>query len=194
MIRNWILLFGIVAVFATAMVGLTILPKMVVDPRAEEPDYANTFEIVKGHEIYVREGCIYCHSQQVRPQGFGADFDRGWGRASEAEDYRQLTPHNLGTMRTGPDLSNIGERQPSEDWHLINLYQPRALNDHTIMPPFPWLFEVISENARPNEEGLRLPERYRIPGKKIVPTEEAKYLVAYLLSLDQNPPGVEVSN
>ncbi len=191
MVRNWILLFGIIAVFAIAMVGLTILPKLVVDPRVEAVDYGNTFEIVQGHAIYVREGCIYCHSMQVRPEGFGADFERGWGRASEAEDYRNLTPHLLGTMRTGPDLSNIGSRQPSVDWHMIHLYQPRAVSEGSIMPPYPWLFEVVNETARPNREGLSLPEEYRIPGKKVIPTDEARYLVAFLLSLNQQVPGME---
>lgn len=191
MIRYSILLFGIVATFAIAMFGLTILPKMFIDEGVKGPVYFTPFEITEGHRIFVREGCIYCHSKQVRPQGYGADFERGWGRASLATDYRNLLPHNLGTMRTGPDLANIGARQPSEDWHYLNLYQPRAINQHSIMPPFPWLFEVVGEDARPGRDGLSLPEQYRIPGKKVLPTSEARYLVAYLISLDQQIAGVE---
>lgn len=190
MIRNWILLFGIVAMFAAAMVGLTILPKIVIDPRVEDVSFGNTFEIIQGHAIYVREGCIYCHSMQVRPQGFGADFERGWGRASEVEDYRNLTPHLLGTMRTGPDLSNIGVRQPSADWHFTHLYQPRSVLPGSIMPPYPWLFEVINEDARPGRPSVNLPPEFQIPGKRVVATDEARYLVAFLLSLNQEIPGV----
>ncbi len=185
MIRYSILLFGIIATFLIAMFGLTILPKIFIDEGVKDPTYFTPFEVREGHRIFVREGCIYCHSKQTRPEGFGADVERGWGRASEATDYRNLLPHNLGTMRTGPDLANIGARQPGEEWHYINLYQPRAINEESIMPQFPWLFEVFSEDARPGRDGLNLPERFRIPGMKILPADEARYLVAYLISLDQ---------
>lgn len=191
MTRYSILLFGILATFLIAMFGLTILPKLFIDEGVKTPEYFTSFEVVEGHRVFVREGCIYCHSKQVRPEGFGADFERGWGRASRPTDYRNLMPHNLGTMRTGPDLANIGARQPGEDWHYLNLFQPRAINSESIMPSFPWLFETVSEEARPGQEGLSLPEQYRVPGQKILPTEEARYLVAYLLSLDQQVTGVD---
>ncbi len=191
MTRYSILLFGIIATFLIAMFGLTILPKIFIDDAVKEPVYFTPFEVTEGHKIFVREGCIYCHSKQVRPEGYGADFERGWGRASVATDYRNLLPHNLGTMRTGPDLANIGARQPGRDWHYLNLYQPRAINEHSIMPPYPWLFEVVGEEARPGRDGLRLPEPYRIEGKKVLPTDEARYLVTYLISLDQQIAGVD---
>ncbi len=191
MIRYSILVFGILATFLIAMFGLTILPKIFIDEGVTEPVYFTPFEVTEGHRVFVREGCIYCHSKQVRPEGFGADFERGWGRASVATDYRNLLPHNLGTMRTGPDLANIGARQPGEDWHYLNLYQPRAINEESIMPPFPWLFEEVGEDARPAHEGLNLPDEYRVPGRKILPDDEARYLVAYLLSLDQQITGVD---
>ncbi len=191
MIRLSILLFGIIATFVIAMFGLTIVPKFFIDEGVREPTYLTSFEITEGHRIFVREGCIYCHSKQVRPEGFGADFERGWGRASLPTDYRNLLPHNLGTMRTGPDLANIGARQPSRDWHYLNLYQPRAINEKSIMPPFPWLFEVYSERARPGRDGLSLPEQYRIPGMKVLPADEARYLATYLISLVQESTGTE---
>lgn len=191
MIRYSIILFGVLATFLAAMFGLTILPKIFIDEGVKAPDYFAPFEVAEGHRIFVREGCIYCHSKQTRPRGFGADYERGWGRASLPTDYRNLLPHNLGTMRTGPDLANIGARQPGADWHYLNLYQPRAINPHSIMPPHPWLFEVVGEQARPGREGLVLPEDYRIPGKKLLPADDARYLVAYLLSLDQQIAGVD---
>ena len=191
MIRYHILLFGIVATFVIAMFGLTILPKLFIDEGVKAPEYFTPFEVVEGHRIFVREGCIYCHSKQVRPESFGADFERGWGRASRATDYRNLLPHNLGTMRTGPDLANIGARQPGREWHYINLYQPRAINENSIMPPHPWLFETVGEDARPGQDGLNLPDEYRTHGEKVLPTDEARYLVTYLLSLDQQVIGVD---
>jgi len=182
-----IFLSGALLIWLSAMIGLVTLPKYLVQS-SEQATTDSLYvppEIKKGHAIYVEEGCVYCHSQQVRPEGFGADAERGWGIASRAVDYKGLTPHVLGTMRTGPDLSNIGKRQPSRDWHYIHLYNPRAVVPQSIMPPYPWLFEVVDEDRRPGTPGLNLSPDYKIPGKKVIPTEEAEHLVDYLLSLKQ---------
>jgi cytochrome c oxidase cbb3-type subunit II len=203
MIKNWLLLVGIVGLFCFAMVGLTIVPKLIVEPNVEVADKYVPLQVEEGHKIYVREGCIYCHSQQVRPKGFGADEARGWGRASVATDYKGFNPHPLGTMRTGPDLSNIGSRQPSRDWHLQHLYNPRSVMKESIMPPFGWLFELVDEKANTDKastkKGITVPKEYMIEGKKIVPKEEAEALVAYLLWLTQKEakmpePKPEVKN
>ena len=82
--------------------------------------------------MYIANGCIYCHSQQPRDPIQAPDDKRGWGRASVAADYHYDKPHLLGTMRTGPDLFNIGVRQPSADWHLGHLFQPRAYVEETL--------------------------------------------------------------
>lgn len=188
-----LLIGGALIIWLSAMIGLVTLPKYLVT-KAEQPKVDSMYvptEIKAGHKIYIREGCIYCHSQQVRPEGFGSDAERGWGKASLAEDYKGLTPHVLGTMRTGPDLSNIGQRQPSRQWHYIHLYNPRAVASQSIMPPFPWLFEVVDEDARPNDQGINLPPKYRIDGKKVLPTEEAVHLVDYLISLKQERGGAD---
>jgi cytochrome c oxidase cbb3-type subunit II len=184
MIKNWVLIVGIIGLFLFAMVGLTIIPKVLVEPTVTLADKYVPLQVEEGHKVYVREGCVYCHSQQVRPKGFGADEARGWGRASVATDYKGLAPHTLGTMRTGPDLSNIGVRQPSRDWHLQHLYNPRTVVKESIMPPFPWLFDVVDEKATP-KKGITVPKDYAVDGKKIVPNEDAEALTAYLLWLSQ---------
>jgi cytochrome c oxidase cbb3-type subunit 2 len=187
--KNLILVLGAFALFLSSMTGLVVIPQQLANKsEAVKQDVRVPYDIQQGHKIYIREGCIYCHSQQVRPEGFGADQARGWGKASIPADYDNLTPHVLGTMRTGPDLANIGKRQPSRDWHYIHLYDPQTVSPGSVMPPFPWLFKVVDEDARPNQKGLALPPEYRIPGKKVVPTEEAEQLVDYLLSLDQERP------
>src|SRR3546814_20662406 len=70
------------------------------------------------------------------------DAQRGWGRAAVASDYVYDSPHQLGTMRTGPDLLNVGARLPSRAWHLTHIYQPRPIFGWSIMPAYPYLFSV----------------------------------------------------
>ena len=128
---------------------------------------------------------MYCHSQQVRPEGFGSDQARFWGRPSVPGDYVYDKPHLLGTMRTGPDLMNIAVRQPSEDWHLTHLYNPRIVTPGSLMPPFPWLFEE-KVSAGPQDRILALPDSIAPKGKVVVATREGLALVTYLLSLDRS--------
>ena len=147
----------------------------------------------RGLKVYTDEGCAYCHTQQVRP----LKMDHRLGRPSVGGDYARLdrlgfwrqTPAVLGSERTGPDLSNIGERQPSRQWHLLHLYQPRAVVGDSIMPAFRWLFEVVDEPAD-GATTVAVPEPYGPEEGSVVATERAEALVAYLLSLEQPPlPG-----
>ena len=77
----------------------------------------------RGREIYLAEGCGFCHTQFLRD----LPMDKPYGRQSVAEDYAQESPPLLGTQRTGPDLANVGRRQPSDTWHLLHLFNPRAV-------------------------------------------------------------------
>ena len=77
----------------------------------------------QGKDVYIAMGCVYCHSQQTRRAEFGADIDRGWGgRQTVARDYILQDRVLLGTMRTGPDLVNVGGRALNADWHHLHLY------------------------------------------------------------------------
>jgi cytochrome c oxidase cbb3-type subunit II len=142
---------------------------------------------VTGREIYMDQGCIYCHSQQVRPKGYGADFDRGWGnRQTVARDYIYQDRVLLGTSRTGPDLSNVGDRLPSREWHLQHLYHPRITSPGSIMPPYSYLFEVRAIVGLGSSRALNIPDSSPFApadGYEVVPTDRAEALVAYLLSL-----------
>jgi cytochrome c oxidase cbb3-type subunit 2 len=146
----------------------------------------------KGKMVYIDNGCVACHTQQVR----NVDMDKTWGsRPNVAADYAGITRTNfwvntatlMGTERTGPDLTNIGKRQPSEDWHLTHLYQPRAVVENSIMAPYPWLFEVKdSTKVTEKDKVVNLPDKYiKDKSKKIIATEDALALVAYLKSLQQ---------
>lgn len=185
------LLGGAMVTLALATSALVVVPFMQLKgleaPKGLKP---YTSAQLRGREVYIKNGCIYCHSQQPRDKAQAPDDKRGWGRASVAADYAYDKPHLLGTMRTGPDLFNIGARQPSADWHLGHLYQPRAYTPGSIMPSYPFLFE-IKDQADAGERQLTLPPGYNPAGKIVVATQEALDLVTYLQGLDHTYPVFE---
>jgi cytochrome c oxidase cbb3-type subunit 2 len=191
MTRVVLIFLGAFAAIAMSFTALALLPGYqlsTIEPTPGTADY--TFEEQKGRDIYLREGCMYCHSQQVRPEGFGADQARGWGdRGSMPGDYVYDETHQLGTMRTGPDLHDIANRQPSRDWHLAHLYQPRSVSPGSVMPAYPYLFEVKKEaNVRPSEVTVPLSAEYAPPGDSVVvATDEALALYEYLMTLKLDP-------
>jgi cytochrome c oxidase cbb3-type subunit 2 len=191
--RFRIIFTGFLLTFFSSWVGLVLLPivtvgdfKQTVDPTtgAKMPPDLTALEF-RGQQVYIANGCIYCHTQQVRPERSGTDIARGWGtRRTIAEDYMTQGRMLLGTMRTGPDLSNIGTRNPSEVWHLMHLYNPQTTSKGSNMAPFPFLFTTRKIQGTKSPEALNLPAEFAPPeGMEIVPTEDAKALVAYLQSL-----------
>ncbi|MDP9291806.1 MAG: cbb3-type cytochrome c oxidase subunit II [Verrucomicrobiota bacterium] len=198
MIRSHWLFAGIVATFAFSWFGLAMVPQMqlgTLPPQVDE-DMGDIYPIDKGgiadqgRAVYAANGCFYCHSQQVRDQP--SDLARGWGtRRTVARDYLYDNPVFLGTMRNGPDLANIGSPQRVRDagWHYLHLYDPRSVFPDSIMPPFQFLFEKRQISGERSVDALDLwgkdaPE----DGYEILPTPQAKALVAYLLSLDRTHP------
>ena len=145
---------------------------------------------LQGKQVYIEMGCIYCHSQQLRRESHGADMDRGWGpRASVARDYITQKRVLLGTMRTGPDLTNVGGRLQGDagrDWHHKHLYNPQITSKGSIMPPFAFLYTLRKIDGDPSVNAISIPadSEYALePGFEIVPTRRAVALVEYLLSL-----------
>ena len=145
---------------------------------------------LQGKQVYIDLGCIYCHSQQIRRQGYGADIDRGWGvRATVARDYIMQERVLLGTMRTGPDLANVGGRFAGDggrEWHHQHLYNPQLTSKGSIMPPYPFLYEVREIEGQPSPDAVKIPvDSPHSPGAgyEVVPTRRAVALVEYLLSL-----------
>lgn len=185
--------------FLTLSVLISIVPASQmqnVQPLPDEP--VPTEEEVAGLNIYIGEGCVACHTQQVR----NIEMDKMWGeRPSLPSDYYyskkrldvwRQSPSLLGSERTGPDLTNVGVRQPSDTWHLLHLYNPRIVVEESIMPGYPWLFEEKNiDEINESDVSLTIPESfYYKPGKTIVAKDDALQLVAYLRSLKQTPmPG-----
>lgn len=185
---------GVLATVIASYYGLVGIPNWEIE-KLDQVELASTEmyppELTpsekRGREVYRSMGCVYCHSQQVRQDDFGGDMSRGWGRrASVPIDYAQEETPYLGTMRTGPDLRNIGARQPSKQWHYLHLYNPQITSEGSNMPPFSFLFEEveIERHTGPPPHWIDLPEPYRREGYYVVAKPEARDLVNYLLSLD----------
>jgi cytochrome c oxidase cbb3-type subunit 2 len=171
---------GFMITFASAWIGLAIAPSVHyrASAPAAPPGEADAL-IEQGRKIYLRDGCIYCHSQQISARHFRSDQARGWGkRRTVASDYQNDKTGVFGTMRTGPDLANIGSRNPSPQWHYLHLYDPQITSKGSIMPPFRYLFERRKASAPPGPDAVPLGD-----GDEIVPTPEVRALVAYLISL-----------
>lgn len=129
---------GITVTFFTIITATVLLPMVLFQPKpsGNGNDYTKTSlkiaDAARGRQIFVREGCFYCHTQFTRLQ------DRGYGPLVKAGDYVFEAPHQLGTARTGPDLTNEGGRYPSE-WQKAHLIEPRAVKPGSIMPSFSYL-------------------------------------------------------
>jgi cytochrome c oxidase cbb3-type subunit 2 len=185
---------GVLATVIASYYGLVEIPNWSIE-KLDQVELASgemyppelTESEQRGREVYRSMGCIYCHSQQVRQGDFGKDMSRGWGRrASVPLDYAGEDTPYLGTMRTGPDLRNIGARQPSKQWHYLHLYNPQITSKGSNMPPFRFLFEKVEIEGQtgPPMHWIDLPEEYREEGYYVVASQDAQDLVDYLLSLN----------
>jgi len=115
-----------------------------------------------------------------------------WGvRRSVAGDFLYDYPVQLGSLRAGPDLANVGARLPDANWQLVHLYAPQAVVKNSAMPPFRFLFEVRVRKIgdAPSPDALKFPKDFPPPaGCEVVPKPEAKQLAAYLMSLRADAP------
>jgi cbb3-type cytochrome c oxidase subunit II len=114
---------------------------------------------VRGRVIYGREGCAYCHTQQVR---FVASDHARWGHPTEAWETRYEYPQLWGTRRIGPDLARESAVH-SDDWQLMHLYDPRTVIADSNMPGFPWLFSGSA--THPNQDALDVLEYVQSLGR-----------------------------
>ena len=96
-----------------------------------------------GRDLYIRESCVSCHSQMIRP--FRTETER-YGHYSVAGEFVYDRPFLWGSKRTGPDLARVGGRY-SDDWHRIHLISPRDVVPKSIMPGYPWLEETPLDSS-----------------------------------------------
>lgn len=164
--------------------------------------------VADGAKVYAENGCYLCHTQVVRHTQAGTDMFRSdWGglandadrgdtrRETNAFDFLGESYAQIGVMRMGPDLSNLGRRvrteyagkQSPEAWLYQHLYNPRNNPElwQSVCPPHPFLFEKREIKGQGSSDALCVATR---EGEEVVPDSDARALVSYLLSLQKDQP------
>ncbi len=189
--RGMVIFVGALLTFSSSWLGLVLFPFWQLQGEgayakdaADEP-YPRPLSglALAGVRVYQVNGCLYCHSQQVRSEKFGnwweggvmrtgADVKRGWGaRRTVPRDYIHDRPVLLGTMRTGPDLANVGARY-SEAWHHAHTINPRAVNAWSVMPSFAFLYTRERVVGQKSDRAVRLAREWTVdPGYRWRPSD-----------------------
>ncbi|MFO1460807.1 MAG: cytochrome-c oxidase, cbb3-type subunit I [Verrucomicrobiota bacterium] len=151
--HRWIeskpILFTVLATVAILIGGaVEIIPMFLI--RSNVPTISSVKPYtpleVLGRDLYIREGCVGCHSQMIRP--FRSETER-YGEYSKSGEYVFDHPFLWGSKRTGPDLQREGGKYP-DAWHYNHMEDPRSVSPGSIMPPYPWLYtQTLDTNALP---------------------------------------------
>jgi len=189
--RGMVIFLGALLTCASSWLGLILYPywqlngeKPYQKDAADDP-YPQPLQgqALAGRKVYQQNGCMYCHSQQVRSEKFGnwwdengqmktgADIKRGWGlRRTVSRDYIHDNPTMLGTMRTGPDLVNVGSRY-SASWQYTHTFNARTFNSWSVMPSFAFLYMKEAVVGERSEKALKLGREWTVdPGYRWRPS------------------------
>jgi len=144
-------LFMVLALVAILIGGIVeMIPTFTVTsnvPKIESVRPYTALEL-QGRDLYIREGCVNCHSQTVRP--FRSETSR-YGEYSKAGEFIYDRPFLWGSKRTGPDLHRIGGKYPNK-WHFDHLLDPTITSPGSIMPAYPWLITQQLDNSLLSEK------------------------------------------
>jgi cytochrome c oxidase cbb3-type subunit 2 len=147
-----------VAILITVSIGglVQLVPLFTMEQTIEKVDGVRPYSPLElaGRNIYVREGCYVCHSQQVRP--FRDEAER-YGHYSLAAESMYDHPFQWGSKRSGPDLARVGGKY-SNDWHVAHLIDPRSVVPESIMPPYGFLArrELVTADLADHMRTLRI--------------------------------------
>ncbi|MFD2826423.1 cytochrome-c oxidase, cbb3-type subunit I [Leeuwenhoekiella polynyae] len=151
-------IFATIAILIGGMVQ--IIPSLIVD------DYVPVISTVKpytpleleGRDLYIREGCVGCHSQMIRP--FRSEVER-YGEYSKSGEYVYDHPFLWGSKRTGPDLFRVGGKY-SDNWHLNHMYDPQSTSAGSIMPSYSWLIRNELDKSK-TEDKMKAMQQLGVP-------------------------------
>ncbi|NQV72960.1 cytochrome-c oxidase, cbb3-type subunit II [bacterium] len=155
-LEGWPLVFTTLTILAV-LVGGTVefLPLVLMETNRPTISTVTPYTPLEltGRDLYIREGCVSCHSQQIRP--FRDEIER-YGEYSKPGESIYDRPFLWGSKRTGPDLSRVGGKYP-DLWHVLHLEDPRSTSPNSLMPPYNWLLsqDVNLDNLTAKMNGLR---------------------------------------
>jgi cytochrome c oxidase cbb3-type subunit I/II len=149
-----------------------------------------------GRDIYIREGCVGCHSQMIRP--FRSETER-YGEYSKAGEFVYDHPFLWGSKRTGPDLHREGGKYP-DAWHYRHMENPRDTSPGSIMPRYPWLLtQELETNSLPprikalRKVGVPYPAGYEDgPAEKELVTQETQLALSLKVGQVESTPNKEI--
>jgi cytochrome c oxidase cbb3-type subunit 2 len=149
--NSLLLLLGIIFMISIGGI-IEMVPLFTIEGTVEDVEGPRPYSPLElaGRNIYIREGCYSCHSQQIRT--FRDEVDR-YGHYSLAAESQYDHPFQWGSKRTGPDLARVGGRY-SDEWHVAHLIDPRSVVPGSIMPPYGFLvdrtlhFDDVADHLR----------------------------------------------
>jgi len=152
--------FAVFLFVVIAFAGLIeILPGFAQASRPLVDTKPYTMLELAGKNVYIKENCLSCHSQLVRP--FKSETDR-YGMYSLSGEYAYHRPFLWGSKRTGPDLHRVGNYRTT-DWHENHMKDPHAIVPGSIMPPYPWLFEKAADLDTAYAEAVTIATVFDVP-------------------------------
>ncbi len=183
-------LMGILIAVVISIGGLVEIIPLIASAEVTEPyEGVTPYPALQlaGRDIYVREGCYVCHSQQIRP--FRSETER-YGPYSVAGEFVYDRPFQFGSKRTGPDLARVGQRY-SDEWHRIHLMKPQDLVPDSNMPAYPWLATAMidGELVQSKMRALQIlgdpytDEEIAAAPQAVADQSEMDALIAYLQNL-----------
>jgi len=189
--------FAVFLFIVIAFAGLIeILPNFAQASRPVVGTTPYTMLELAGRNVYIKENCLSCHSQMIRP--FKNETDR-YGMYSLSGEYAYDRPFLWGSKRTGPDLHRVGNYRTT-DWHENHMRNPHEIVPGSIMPPYPWMFDNAADLDTAYAEAVTVKKVFNVPydqagmpstggslaeAKKLM-VEQAEGIVA-----DMKDPGVK---
>src|SRR5690625_4172556 len=150
--------YATIAILIGGMVP--IIPSLLVDdyvPRIASVKPYTPLEL-EGRDLYIREGCVSCHSQMIRP--FRSEIER-YGEYSKSGEFVYDHPFLWGSKRTGPDLHRVGGKY-SDSWHFNHMYDPQSTSPGSIMPSYRWLISSELDKSK-TERKMRALTKVGVP-------------------------------
>ncbi|MGZ3774358.1 MAG: cytochrome-c oxidase, cbb3-type subunit I [Bdellovibrio sp.] len=189
------LVFSVLAFLAIAVGSIVeIYPTLSLHKYVNPNNLATPYTPLElaGRDVYIKEGCYVCHSQQIRP--IAAEVLR-YGKASTIEESMYDRPFQWGSKRTGPDLSRLGKKYPNL-WHYSHMMDPRAVTPKSIMPNYPWLADkdtdfLVLRKKLSVMEMLGVPYEKDVVANADIHAQKQAHEIAADLEANGAPKGLE---